>query len=374
MKVLMTADTVGGVWTYALDLCQALEQHGVEVALASMGAPLTEIQRRQISALPNTRLFESRYRLEWMDDPWTDLRDAGRWLLQVRDAVAPNVIHLNNYTHGSLDWHAPVVMVAHSCVLTWWEAVKGQAAAPEWDRYRQEVTQGLRSASVVVAPSHAMLNSIVRHYGPLPPTRVIYNGRDPLLYHAGMKESFVFSAGRLWDEAKNLHALEEAAGRIVWPVLVAGDGLHPNGPCAEVTHVRFIGKLSPQELAMVYARAAIYALPAKYEPFGLSALEAALSSCALVLGDIPSLREIWGSAATFVDPTDSSSLAYAVNSLVEDPDRLREMAVKAKHRAMRYSPSHMGDEYLEIYRQLLTGPPALPASVGLPGGPPEGVV
>ncbi len=32
-------------------------------------------------------------------------------------------------------------------------------------------------------------------------------------------------------------------------------------------------------------------LPARYEPFGLSVLEAALSGCALVLGDIPSLRE-----------------------------------------------------------------------------------
>jgi glycogen synthase len=56
-----------------------------------------------------------------------------------------------------------------------------------------------------------------------------------------------------------------------------------------------------------YARASIYALPARYEPFGLSALEAALSGCALILGDIPSLREVWLEAAPYVSPDDESA-------------------------------------------------------------------
>ncbi|MEB3829625.1 glycosyltransferase [Phormidium sp. CCY1219] len=60
--------------------------------------------------------------------------------------------------------------------------------------------------------------------------------------------------------------------------------------------------MSPEELSHWYARAAIYAFPARYEPFGLSVLEAALSGCALVLGDIPRLREMWGDAAVFANP------------------------------------------------------------------------
>ena len=56
------------------------------------------------------------------------------------------------------------------------------------------------------------------------------------------------------------------------------------------------------------ARAAIYALPARYEPFGLTALEAGLSGCALVLGDIPSLREVWGETACFVPPDDRDAV------------------------------------------------------------------
>ena len=48
----------------------------------------------------------------------------------------------------------------------------------------------------------------------------------------------------------------------------------------------FAGQLTTAEVRNVINTASIYALPARYEPFGLSILEAALSGCALVLGDI----------------------------------------------------------------------------------------
>ena len=74
-------------------------------------------------------------------------------------------------------------------------------------------------------------------------------------------------------------------------------------------------------MAAHLAASAIYALPARYEPFGLSALEAGLCGCALVLGDIPSLREVWGDAAVFVDPHDAQALAKALNCLIDHPEQ-----------------------------------------------------
>jgi hypothetical protein len=44
-RILMTADTIGGVWTYALELAQALQSYDIELVLATMGAPLQEQQR-----------------------------------------------------------------------------------------------------------------------------------------------------------------------------------------------------------------------------------------------------------------------------------------------------------------------------------------
>jgi glycosyltransferase involved in cell wall biosynthesis len=101
------------------------------------------------------------------------------------------------------------------------------------------------------------------------------------------------------------------------------------------------------------ASASIYVLPAYYEPFGLSVLEAALSGCALVLGDIPSLREIWRDAALFVAPDDHASLARAIRRLADDEALRRVLAGRARRRARVLSPARMARHYHAAYATLL---------------------
>ena len=104
----MTADTIGGVWTYALELIRALGTQGIEVGLATMGAALTGTQREEVRSLPEIELFESTYKLEWMEQPWRDVAAAGEWLLELEERFRPDVIHLNGYAHGALAWRAPI--------------------------------------------------------------------------------------------------------------------------------------------------------------------------------------------------------------------------------------------------------------------------
>jgi glycogen synthase len=356
MKLLLTTDNVGGVWTYAVELTRALRPHGVEAALATMGAPLRHDQRAQVAGLDNVTLFESDYRLEWMNDPWEHVRRAGDWLLGIEASLGPDVVHLNGYAHGALPWRAPVLVAGHSCVLSWWQAVKREAAPREWARYADAVRRGLRGAELVVTPTAAMLAELQRLYGPLPRAAVIHNGRQPAAARPAAKEPFVLSAGRLWDEAKNVAALERVAPRLPWPVYVAGDDRDPDGAAGEVSrHTRPLGRLGEAELAEWMARASVYALPARYEPFGLSVLEAALAGCALVLGDIPSLREVWGDDALFVPPGDECGLSGAIRRLCDSPAQREEMALRARRRAGRYTPQLMAERYLAAYEQLARG-------------------
>src|SRR3954447_23381333 len=136
MKILMTTDCVGGVWTYAMELCAALEPHRVEVVLATMGPLPHEDQMAQVRRLPHVSLHVSEFKLEWMENPWTDVHAAGEWLIELEQQHKPHVIHLNGYAHGSLPWRAPVAMVGHSCVLSWWQAVNHTVAPSDWNRYR----------------------------------------------------------------------------------------------------------------------------------------------------------------------------------------------------------------------------------------------
>jgi glycogen synthase len=352
LRVLMTADTIGGVWTYVVDLARTLDARGVEIALATMGAPLRPDQRAQLAGLQRVMVHESTWRLEWMDDPWNDVQRAGDWLLGLERRYNPNLVHLNQYTFGALPFAAPTLLVAHSCVLSWWQAVLGEPAPPSWDTYRRKVQQGLARAGLVAAPSRAMLQSLVENYGPLPAGLALANGRSPHLFKPGAKEPFIFAAGRFWDAAKNLAALQAVAPRLAWPVRVAGSTSHPSGSVLQPTGVEAMGELRPVALAQQLAKASIYALPARYEPFGLSVLEAALSGCALVLGDLPSLREIWGAAALYVAADDHDALQATLARLIGDAAERERLGLAARQRATNFTPERMTDAYVQAYAML----------------------
>lgn len=352
--VLMTADTVGGVWTYAVELAAALGNTGVEVVLATLGAVPSPGQVAEAMRIPHLQLLPSEYKLEWMDDPWRDVEASGEWLRGLEEHYGPDVVHLNSFGHGALAWRAPVILTAHSCVLSWWEAVKGEAPPPIWNRYRHEVEFSLRSVDAVIAPSAAMLRSIELHYGPaLPPCHIVPNGRSAALFRPSPKDPFVLTAGRLWDQSKNAGAVGHVASQLAWPVYVAGDSRHPNGKEAAFPACRMLGRLPAGELAEWYRRASIYALPARYEPFGLSILEAALAGCALVLGDIRSLREIWDGAAIFVPPDDEASLRDAISGLIADEATRQTLAQRSIARARTFTPERMAQAYLDVYQSAM---------------------
>lgn len=353
-RVLMTVDTVGGVWTHGLDLAEQLARRGVAVTLASLGPLPSPAQREAVERLGGVGLEAGDFRLEWMDDPWLDVNAAGEWLLELEARLHPDVVHLNGYTHGALPWRAPVLVGAHSCVSSWFRAVRGEALPPRWDAYRRKVAQGLRGAGCVAAPSGFMLRELRRHYGFSGRGVVIYNGRAPGAGAPREKEPFIFTAGRLWDEAKNAATLDATAREIPWPVIAAGETRAPGGSEASLDHLVILGRLEAGEVADWMARASVFALPALYEPFGLTPLEAALAGCALVLGDILSLREIWGEAAFFVPPRDTRALARALDLLMSDRELRADYAGRARARAAELTPERMASQYIARYLELVS--------------------
>src|SRR5215212_2228145 len=352
----MTTDTVGGVFTYTLELVDALARHDIEVTIATMGRPLRDGQRRELEACPARDVYESHFALEWMDDAWHDVDEAGSWLLDVASLVRPEVVHLNGYCHAALPWGVPTVVVGHSCVLSWWSAVLGSEAPNCWAEYRHRVAAGLRAADAVVTPSHAMLRELQHWYGHVD-GRVVPNCRDRRWFDGGrpVKHPVVLTVGRVWDEAKNVGAVARVAerGAIPWTVRVAGETRHPGGgpqsPAGGA--VTLLGEIPFDDVAREMTRAAIFVLPARYEPFGLAALEAALAGCALVLGDIPSLRETWQDAALFVDPDDDAALGEALNRLIADPMLRRRAGAAAERRALTFTPERTASGYVDVYRR-----------------------
>ena len=353
VRILMTVDTAGGVWDYALQLAQALAPHGIEIVLASMGVLPSGAQRAALGNLANVVLCESEYKLEWMNEPWRDVDDAGAWLLQLEANVHPSIVHLNGYCHANLPWSAPSLVVGHSCVHSWFAAVKREAPGHQWEEYKRRVAAGLRAATLVTAPSETMLAALRFHYGSFRSVGAVYNGRAECDFRPGEKQPMILTAGRLWDEAKNIGSLARLPRESLWPIYAAGESTSPDNQTIRFEGLNWLGRLSKTALAHCLSRAAIFALPARYEPFGLAALEAGLAGCVLVLGDIPSLREIWRDAALFVPPDQADALSDTLERVIRDPALRSLMSKRARRRALTFSVERMARGYMDLYRRVL---------------------
>lgn len=359
LRVLMTADTSVDVWTFSMELAATLAQSGSQVELAVLGDPATPAQRAEADAIPRLHLHEGRYPLQWTEESWLSADQAGEWLMDLERRLSPEIVHLNGYVHGALPWRAPVVMTGHACALSWWEAVHGSPLPSTLDRYAEEVRRGLRAAHVVAVPTRAMRDAVARLYGERASVRVIPNSRSIAPPPVSPKRHRVLCVGDLRDPSKNAAALDRVAARLSWPVVVASQTRLRNGESIRLKNARALSTLDRASLARAYAGAAIFALPALYEPFGYGALEAALSGCALVLGDIPTMREIWGEDACYVPPRDDQALLQTLRWLIDDRHVRRDYARRAKARAVEFTPERTAASYRDVYRSALAEPSLL---------------
>jgi glycosyltransferase involved in cell wall biosynthesis len=366
MHILITTDTVGGVWNYTRELVTGLVRRGVRVTLVSFGGMPTTAQSAWLAEVHGVRYLPTGFGLEWMQDAQGDLRTSARFLRNVIRDSKPDLMHLSQFYYGAMNVTVPKIVVAHSDVMSWYREVRGAQPKDRWAKwYRGVVERGLAGASLVIAPSKWMLRSIDDNFSGQNrdgqrKTRVIYNGRTPGLFDPmACKENYAASAGRLWDEGKQSRLLMEVE-RPALPIVVAGAtkpggvSAHGESSGAAVAGVQLVGELSEGAMRKLLSRAAIYIATSKYEPFGLAPLEAALSRCALVANDIPSLREVWGDAALYFRKDDARSLGEALALMHGDPELRGDYANRAYQRALRhYTAERMVDEYLAAYGALI---------------------
>ncbi len=356
LRILMTTDAVGGVFVYAGALARALCAAGHAVRLVVMGPAPQPEQLADLVGIRGLEIVVTDLQLEWIDPQGADLLRARDTLLALADAFRPDLVHLNSFREASFDWPAPVLLVAHSCVWTWWRACRGGSPDEQrWQVYADNVAAGLAAADAWVAPTAAFRCDLMALYRPARDGLVIRNGLAAGSVAPTVKQPFILAAGRLWDEAKNISTLAEIAAQLPWPSRIVGPVRGPQTAAAQIAneHVACLGALPHREVLAAMSRASIFVAPARYEPFGLSVLEAAAGGCALVLSDLPSFRELWADAACFVTLRDRQALCSALRSLCGNDKLRNSLQASARARAQLYSLPAMTKAYQELYRALL---------------------
>ncbi|MFT8244348.1 glycosyltransferase family 4 protein [Roseomonas sp. BN140053] len=355
LRLFMTADAVGGVWPYALDLARGLAAEGVRTTLAVLGPTPAADQLAEAAAVPGLSTLHTDLPLDWLAADADTVERTGEALAELVRADGADLLHLNSPAHAAAArFPVPVVGVAHSCVATWWDAVKS-GPLPEDFRWRTDLTgRGYRAVGALVVPSAAFAADTARVYSLPEPPIAMHNGRREVTATAisGAPESFALTAGRLWDEGKGIAALDRAAGRLRIPVLAAGAVSGPNGAAISLQHIRPLGRMPERELSGWMAAAPVFVSTALYEPFGFAVLEAVRAGAALVLSDIPSFRELWDGAAEFVPPHDDAAIAAAIQRLCDDPAHRARLQSAARQRAGNYGVAPMARAMLDVYRRL----------------------
>jgi len=351
-RILLTTDLVGGVWDFCLVLARALD---ARVTVLALGEETTAHADAAVQA--GADIVFAPLKLEWMRDADADVARTGEVVARLAQQIGVDFVHANQF--AAVVPNAPTVLTLHSDVLSWRRWTLGASEAPpEWNSYAALVKQALKTADRVVGVSSFLANQVHDLYGCRREIEVIHNGW-PASIAPARRERFTLLAGRAWDAAKNIQLAARAAhGWNPGPVFVAGNQRHPESGAAMPidSPLQPLGHLAIDELQAWLSRASIYLSPARYDPFGLLPLQAALNGAALLLSDIPSYRELWDGVACFFHSDDPDDLRWRWQRLLDNRVQIDALAAGARARALeRYSVERMADAYARVYASTAVG-------------------
>jgi glycosyltransferase involved in cell wall biosynthesis len=330
--------------------------HDWRITLLALGEPTAD-QVAYAEAI-TADLLSAPLKLEWMHNAEAHIDRTRALITNLVAKLEPDLVHANQFAAACLHADVPVLLTVHSDVLSWRRWTLGTDEVPaEWLGYVELVQSGLRCADAVVAVSRFLAREVRCLYGSRRPIEVIYNGwARPAIEPVRPKQPLTLLAGRAWDAAKNIVLAAEAAhGWDPGRVYLAGDQRHPDsgGSLDVPPPIQPLGQLPRAELDQWLARASIFVSPARYDPFGLLPLQAALAGCALLLSDIPSYRELWDGAALFFRSDDPADLRRQWSLLLSEPSLVQELSSVARGCALeRYSVDRMVDAYVSLYAEL----------------------
>lgn len=362
MRVLLTTDTIGGVWTYTKELTEGLLEQSHSVSLISFGRLPSAGQRAWCSDTRSRFGDKFHYTpsdlpLEWMDPNQSAYSDGELLLLETLQSFPADVLHSNQFCFGRLPVSVPKLVTAHSDVLSWAKAClpQGLEASLWLDTYQALVQGGLSGADAVVAPTHWMLAALAERFELPPRSSVILNGRDlPSLPLPLLRKLQAVTIGRLWDPAKGLSLLSQITSP--FPIYVAGETQHASQLApSDLGQAQLLGPLDDKSLLELLHASSIYLATSEYEPFGLAPLEAALCGCAVVARDLPSLREVWGDAALYFE--DAPSLEALLRQLASTAALLADAQSRSLTHARSLNRHRMTESYVELYQDLASSRP-----------------
>lgn len=179
---------------------------------------------------------------------------------------------------------------------------------------------------------------------------------DEIKAQLGLTRPYILFVGTR-EPRKNLLKLIEAWLPLANDVdlLVAGAaGWDMSGKVTKHPRLRFLGKVTDQQLAVLYREAEAFAYPSIYEGFGLPILEAFHYGTPVVAAEVPALMEVAGNAAEYVDPQEPEAIRAGLSKiLTEDVDAERKRLQRMQIRRQLFSWDTVAKATTEVYQRAI---------------------
>jgi len=134
--------------------------------------------------------------------------------------------------------------------------------------------------------------------------------------------------------------------------------------------IRFLGRLSDEELILQYQGAAAFVFPSLYEGFGIPPLEAQACGCPVLAANAASIPEVLQSSALYFDPLDVEHMAQAMHLVLANQCIRQQLRTLGLHNVSRFDWNHSAGLISERIDALLAQQPpshaGLPLNAGLP--------
>lgn len=232
--------------------------------------------------------------------------------------------------------------------------------------------KNLKRSDMIITGSNFSKNEILHHTDfSENQVRVIYHGIDRSLFRLypepkvdfELPKAYILSVGSI-EPRKNLlgllkayNLLDKALKERYKLVLVGFKGWE-NQEIMELIEqnkerIEYLGFISDEELAKVYALASLFVFPSFYEGFGLPPLEAMACGTPVVCSNSSSLPEVGGDAVVYCQADDIEDISQKIERVLSDTNLQKEMSQRGLEQAKKFSWEKSAQEHLDVFKEVM---------------------
>lgn len=350
---------MGGIERRVDDVCRIFSEQGHDVTVLASKLPDTTSEEKY-NGYTILRL-DSKF-INLYNPPYVTSKD----VLETLNSIDADIVNFNyrwapSFTKDLKKYDGKKVFTYHNM---WGEGTGLQSKLSEINDNAFRKT--LNTFDHIIAVSDSVRNDLIhRGYSPEYVTTVntVTTVKEELndFSDVGNGEGdFILSLGRL-VRTKGLDYLIEAMVDVDYKLIMCGKGPDENRLRKKIKkynledRIEMKGFVSEEERSKLMKSCKFFVMPSLFESLGLAAIELMSNGRPVLCTDVNGLPDTVGEGGFIVKSKDSKELSRAINYLLENPDKLEELTIKARIKSKEYDWKYLFPKIEEVYDNVISG-------------------